>query len=77
MTSDYGTMLLNAKEERDRDSADVSFVLSFGCRIFLDGDQWCCLFGENLQVGHGTFGKSPMGAVEKMRAFLYTGKQNE
>ena len=36
MTSDYGTMLLNATEERNRDAADVSFVLSFGKEFWFE-----------------------------------------
>ncbi|MGA2159878.1 MAG: hypothetical protein ABSG90_11755 [Dehalococcoidia bacterium] len=28
-------------------------------RIFIDGDMWCALYGENLQDGVAGFGKSP------------------
>lgn len=28
-------------------------------RLFIDGDQWCALYGENLQDGVAGFGKSP------------------
>lgn len=28
-------------------------------RIFIDGDQWCALYGDNLQDGVAGFGKSP------------------
>ena len=28
-------------------------------RLFLDGDRWCALLGENPQVGVVGFGKSP------------------
>jgi hypothetical protein len=27
--------------------------------IFPDGDQWCCLYGEDLQVGVAGFGNTP------------------
>lgn len=32
-------------------------------RIFIDGDQWCALYGENLQDGVAGFGKSPADAM--------------
>lgn len=34
--------------------------------LSIDGDQWCALFGENLQIGVCGFGDSPEAA---MRAF--------
>ncbi len=35
-------------------------------RLFIDGDHWCALLGENLQEGVAGFGKSPATAA---RAF--------
>lgn len=31
----------------------------FRPRLFIDGDLWCCLYGDNLQDGVAGFGKSP------------------
>ena len=31
----------------------------FRVKVFLDDDQWCALYGENLQEGVAGFGKSP------------------
>lgn len=31
--------------------------------ISIDGNQWCALYGENLQDGVGGFGKSPAEAM--------------
>jgi hypothetical protein len=31
-------------------------------RIFPDGDQWCALYGEDLQMGVAGFGNTPEGA---------------
>ncbi len=28
-------------------------------RIFLDGDKWCALYGDNIQDGVAGFGKTP------------------
>lgn len=32
-------------------------------RLFIDGDQWCALYGENLQDGVAGFGTSPEAAA--------------
>ena len=32
-------------------------------KIYLDGDQWCALYGESLQDGVAGFGKSPEQAM--------------
>ena len=32
-------------------------------RLFIDGNQWCALYGENLQEGVAGFGKSPSLAM--------------
>lgn len=31
-------------------------------RIFIDGNKWCALYGENLQDGVAGFGDTPEGA---------------
>jgi hypothetical protein len=31
-------------------------------RLFIDGDKWCALYGENLQDGVAGFGDSPAEA---------------
>lgn len=38
----------------------------FKPKLTIDGDQWCALFGNNLQDGVAGFGKSP---AEAMYAF--------
>ena len=32
-------------------------------KLFLDGDQWCCLYGENIQEGLAGFGNTPEKAA--------------
>ena len=32
--------------------------------LSLDGDQWCALYGSNLQAGVAGFGKSPREAMD-------------
>ena len=35
----------------------------FRPKLFIDGDKWCALYGENLQDGVAGFGDSPAGAM--------------
>ena len=35
-------------------------------RVCLDGDTWCALIGENLQVGIAGFGDSPLNALDSL-----------
>ncbi len=32
-------------------------------KLFIEGNQWCCLFGDNIQDGVAGFGKSPHDAM--------------
>lgn len=32
-------------------------------RIFIDGNQWCCLYGDNIQDGVAGFGDTPEAAA--------------
>lgn len=32
-------------------------------RLFIDGDKWCALYGDNIQDGVAGFGSSPAAAV--------------
>ena len=41
-------------------------------RIYLDGDQWCALYGRDLQEGVAAFGDTPADAC---RAFDLTWKE--
>ena len=40
----------------------------------VDGDQWCCLKGENLQNGKGTFGDTEVEACGLMLEYLIKNK---
>lgn len=35
----------------------------FRPKLFVDGNQWCALYGDNLQDGVAGFGKSPADAM--------------
>jgi len=37
--------------------------VKFRPKLFIDGDQWCALYGTNLQDGVAGFGDSPANAM--------------
>lgn len=43
---------------------DMIFFEKMRPKLFKDGDQWCCLFGEDIQSGVCGFGKTPFEAIE-------------
>jgi len=45
------------------ETAEFNLVSLLKPRIFIDGNQWCVLYGENLQDGVAGFGSSPIKAV--------------
>ena len=50
----------------DCEAADVRYVMSYGAKVTQDGDEWCCLIGNNLQEGVSTFAPTAHKAVELM-----------
>lgn len=40
-------------------------------KIFIDGNQWCALYGDNMQDGIAGFGDSPILAVYDFNAAWY------
>lgn len=40
----------------------------FRPRVFVDGNQWCALYGKNLQDGVSGFGDSPAAAMQNFDA---------
>lgn len=42
---------------------ELLIVKTFQLKPFKDGDQWCVLLGEDLQVGIAGFGETPMKAI--------------
>ena len=45
------------------ETAEMNLVALLKPRIFLDRNQWCVLYGDNLQDGIVGFGDSPRLAV--------------
>ena len=60
MATDYYDQLENeSKVER----AEYNLVALLGLHPYPDGDQWCVLWGEDLQSGVAGFGSTPHKAV--------------
>ena len=55
----YSIMIQDVNAELTRPS------VLYKPRIFLDGDVWCALYGENLQDGVAGFGSSPEKAMRE------------
>lgn len=58
--SHYVSMACAAVQESAVDASRPFYMLK--PRIFIDGDQWCALYGGNVQDGIAGFGKSPREA---------------
>ena len=50
---------------------DMVIVESLQPRITKDGNQWCCLYGENLQEGIAGFGDTPHSAILDFNRAMY------
>ena len=49
----------------------------FKPRIMIDGNQWCALYGDNLQDGVAGFGKSPAEAMREFDRAWYAELEKE
>lgn len=41
------------------EQAVIQMVNGMSAKVFQDGNQWCCLYGVNLQEGIAGFGDTP------------------
>ena len=60
-TFDHDSSALKYQIESER----LTYILfaTLQAKIFIDGNQWCALYGDNLQDGVAGFGNSPHDAV--------------
>jgi hypothetical protein len=61
--SDYETLIAQSRHNAAIEAEEMNLVALLKPRIFIDGDNWCVLYGENLQDGVAGFGDSPKLAV--------------
>lgn len=52
-------------------SYHATFFSALKPRLFVDGDMWCALYGENLQEGIAGFGKTPAKALFEFEANMH------
>lgn len=51
---------------------EAALMKTLGCKLSKDGEQWCCLYGKDLQEGIAGFGKTPAEAISNWyREFGY------
>ena len=60
---DYETLTAESKHAAAIEAQEMTLIATLRPRIFIDGDMWCVLWGENLQDGVAGFGKTPRLAV--------------
>lgn len=49
----------------------ATFFSALKPKLFIDGDMWCALYGENLQEGIAGFGKTPAKALFEFEANMH------
>lgn len=60
-----------AAHVRDMIERLESFAIAYRLIPFRDGNQWCVLLGEDLQVGIAGFGDSPALAIQDLDRAMY------
>ena len=61
--TDMNSYIEGLEESRVIQSTEYNLVALLQPRIFIDGNTWCVLYGENLQDGVAGFGETPYRAV--------------
>lgn len=62
--------LAASQDEQLAASRRLKWAVVLGARLFLDGNQWCALYGDNLQDGVCGFGDTPAGAIDAFEAAM-------
>lgn len=70
-TSHYDHILFQEKLRAAETESDYKLFSMLKPRLFVDGDHWCCLYGEDIQSGLAGFGKSPIEAIRQWNAEWY------
>ncbi len=60
---DFETLTAEARHSAAIEALEFTLIGTLRPRIFIDGDMWCVLYGENVQDGIAGFGESPRDAV--------------
>ena len=54
-----------------QEAQEFNLFATLNPRLQKDGNQWCVLYGDNLQVGIAGFGNSPHGAIMDFNSQWY------
>lgn len=60
---DYETLIQQSRHNAAIEAEEMNLVALLRPRVFLDGDKWCVLYGDDLMNGIAGFGESPILAV--------------
>ena len=60
---DYETKAAESRLNAAVEAEEMNLFSILKPKIFVDGGQWCVLFGDNLQDGIAGFGDTPRKAV--------------
>ena len=66
--SHYDHILFQERLRAAEGEADYKLFSMLRPRLIIDGNQWCCLFGEDLQSGIAGFGNTPFEAIRNWNA---------
>lgn len=62
----------NRKQADEAEMQVFRFMKELGIVPYKDGNQWCALYGEDLQSGIAGFGATPYRSVEDLEEQFYT-----
>lgn len=63
----YADLADRRAQENEYETQVLRFAKEIGATISKDGDQWCALYGANLQEGIAGFGATPFMAAANLR----------
>lgn len=63
----YADIADRRAQENEYEVLVLSLMKELAIVPFKDGDQWCALYGEDLQAGIAGFGNTPFLAMEDLR----------
>ncbi len=60
---DYKTLTQQSDHNAAIEREEYNLFATIKPKLYKDGNQWCCLYGEDLQVGIAGFGDTPWFAI--------------
>lgn len=60
---DFATLTEQSRCNAAIEAEEMTLIATLNPRIFIDGNQWCVLYGKNLQDGVAGFGDTPRQAA--------------